>query len=119
MSVTVTGNVNDLTSTAVASNCYVRFWLRGCNGNQPRVGGTALISPNGGLVYFQDFTPNASGQISGTLYSNDVNISAGGQVGVTWYGVQIFQGGIGGAETPYALADGTTFNLNSATPIST
>lgn len=119
MSTTISGNVNDLTGAAVTSNCYVRFWLRGCNGNQPRVGGAALIAPDNGPVYFQDFVPNASGQISGTLYSNDVNVSAGGQVGVTWYGVQIFFQGIGGAETPYALADGVAFNLNVATPINT
>jgi hypothetical protein len=119
MSTAIIGNINDLTGTAVTSNCYVRFWLRGCNGNQPRVGGAALIAPDNGPTYWQDFVPNGSGQISGTLYSNDVNISAGGQVGVTWYDVQVFLNGQGGSYTPYSLADGTTFNLNSAIPITT
>lgn len=121
MSVTVTGNLKDLTTIAVTTNCFVRFNLRGCNGAQARVSGTALIPPQGGTNWYQDFVPSASGVISGTIYSNDVDIdttltpSGHG----TWYGIVVYNNGIPGPETPYNLADGTTFNLNSATPITT
>jgi parallel beta-helix repeat protein len=105
----VSGNLNDLTGTAVSSRTFVRFNLRGCGGNQARVTGTANIVP----AYY-DLTPTA-GLISGTLYRNDTEISCGGSVGVTWYGVVIYRDGKPGPEVAYTLSS-SSFNLNSATP---
>jgi hypothetical protein len=64
---TVSGNLRDL-GTNVASG-YVRFYLRGCSGNQPTVPGVAILAPTQGAVWFKDFVADASGNISGTLYS--------------------------------------------------
>ena len=51
---TVTGQLNSLGTGTVGSAAFVRFWLRGCGGNQPRVNGTALIAPSQGGVFFFD-----------------------------------------------------------------
>ena len=121
MSTTISGNVKTLLGAAVISNCFVRFNLRGCNGGQARVSGTALIPPANGTTWYVDVVPDGSGAISGTLYSNDVDIDTSLTPGQhpTWYGVVIYQNGIAGPEVPYKLADGTTFNLNNATPLTT
>lgn len=112
-SVTISGNLKDLTGTAVSSRTFVRFTIRGCNGNQPRKAGTAIIVPS---IY--EFTPNASGVVSGTLYDSLTDIECGGVVGATWYGVTIFRDGKPNPEVPYNVT-GTTFNLNSALPNTT
>lgn len=114
----VTGNLKDLTGTVVNSKARVRLWLRGCNGNQPRVTGQALIAPTLGATYFKDFSPDVNGLISGTVYSNDVNVECGGSVNVTWYGVQTFVNGVGGPEMAVKAVDGVTLNITSVTPIS-
>lgn len=121
MSTTIAGNLKTLLGVAVTANCFVRFNLRGCNGAQARVSGTALIPSGKGTNWFIDIVPDASGVLAGTAYSNDVDIDTTLTPGQhpTWYGVVIYQNGIPGPETPYNLANGTTFNLNSATPIST
>lgn len=121
MSTTITGNVKTLLGAAVISNCFVRFNLRGCNGGQARVSGTALIPPANGTTWYVDIVPDGSGSISGSAYSNDVDIDTSLTPGQhpTWYGVVVYQNGIPGPETPYNLANGTTFNLNTATPLTT
>src|SRR5215831_6234612 len=62
---TVTGNIKNLGTGNVGSGSFVRFYLRGCAGNQPRVNGTAIIAPSLGNVYYFDFVPNSLGAISG------------------------------------------------------
>jgi hypothetical protein len=42
---TVSGSIKTLGGTS-ANNSFVRFWLRGCNGNQPRVNGVAIVPSN-------------------------------------------------------------------------
>jgi hypothetical protein len=83
----------------------------------------ALIAPGGGLTYFQDFTPNASGAIldggsPALLFGNDV-ISAGGSTGVTWWGVAIYINGIPAGETPYTFNSNTSYDLTTAIPNTT
>lgn len=121
MSTTIAGNLKTLLGVAVISNCFVRFNLRGCNGSQARVSGTALIPPAKGTSWYVDIVPDASGVLAGVTYSNDVDIDTTLTPGQhpTWYGVVIYQSGIPGPETPYLLADGTTFNLNSAVAMTT
>jgi hypothetical protein len=112
----VTGNLQDAGGAAVNGRVFVRFWLRGCNANQPRAAGIALIAPAGAPGYYKDFTPDTSGAISGTIYKNS-EIECGGQTGVTWWGVQVYRDGKPGPEIPYNVTG--SFNLNSATPNTT
>lgn len=112
-SVSVSGNLQDLTGTAVTSRTFVRFIIRGCAGNQARFTGTASLTPN-----YEDFTPDVAGAFSGTLYDSLAEISCGGSVGNTWYGVVIYRDGKPGPEVPYNVT-GASFNLNSATPNAT
>lgn len=98
----------------MSSRTFVRFWLRGCANNQPRVNNVALIVPPGGPGYYKDFTPDASGAIAGSIYRNS-EIECNGATGNTWYGVQVYRDGKPGPETPYSVV-AATFNLNTATP---
>ena len=121
----VTGHMSTLGGT-VPNGTYVRFWLRGCGGNQPRVGSIAVIAPTQGGVFFFDFPANASGDISGTLYSTrdlagtgDGEIECGGSHTATWYGMQFFYAGKGGPETPISAKNTDTFDISTVTPITT
>src|SRR5689334_15403051 len=108
MSTTITGNVKDLSTAAVTSNCYLRFVLRGIEGGVPRVNGSALVAngPQGeGLKFVFDFTPDASGTFSGTLYSTrdaagtgNGDIEVGGSLTAVWYGMRLYVNGVSGAE---------------------
>ena len=111
---TVSGNLQDAGGGPVSSRTFVRFWLRGCANNQPRVNGVALIVPPGGPGYYKDFTPDAGGAIAGNIYRNS-EIECNGATGNTWYGVQVYRDGKPGPETPYSVV-AATFNLNTATP---
>lgn len=110
--VTVSGNLVSPSTSSVSSRAFVRFWIRGCGGNAPRVTGTGIVLPS-----FTDFSPTA-GAISGTVYDSLTEISCGGSVGATWYGVQAYYDGKPGPEVPYNVT-GASFNLNSATPNTT
>lgn len=109
MSVTVSGNLNDLTQTGVAA--YAVFTLVNYSTNIPRIIGTTSI-----VNRIQKFQANASGLISGTIIGNDVIDPAG-----TFYNVTITDsGGIQLAGCNYSFnITGGSFNLNSATPITT
>jgi hypothetical protein len=105
---------------------FVRFWLRGCAGNQPRIAGTGLIAPTLGGGYFFDMPANASGAISGTLYSNrdatgllGGEIECGGSLTATWYGLQAYFGGKGGPEVAVYAKNGGTLDVSNVTPLST
>jgi hypothetical protein len=124
MSTTISGNLKDLTGVAVTSASFVRFWLRGASGNQPRVNGTALIPPAGCGSWFQDFEPNASGVISGTIYSTrdaagtgNGDIETGGVNTAVWYGMQVFINGNPGPEVPVHAKSGATLDVTTVTPI--
>src|SRR5579872_4295300 len=101
---TVTGKMQTLGTSSQAGG-FMRFWLRGCAGNQPRISGTGLIAPTLGGVFYFDFPADSSGNVSGTLYSNrdstgllGGDIECGGSTTATWYGMQAFLGGKGGPE---------------------
>src|SRR5262249_33541791 len=111
---TVSGNLQDAGGAPVNSRTFVRFWVRGCANNQPRVNGVALIVPPGGPAYYKDFTPDAAGACAWTTYKNN-EIECNGATGNTWYGVQVYRDGKPGPETPYSVV-AATFNLNTATP---
>lgn len=122
---TVTGHIKDLSTNPVTSGTFVRFWLRGCAGNQPTVNGTAVIAPTSGGVYYFDFTPDGTGTISGTLYStrdstgnNGGDISCGGSTTSVWYGMQIWVNGKAGPEIPMHAKNGVTLDITNVTPIS-
>ena len=121
----VTGNIKNL-GTGNVGGGFVRFWLRGCAGNQPRITGSGIVAPSLGGVYYFDFAANGFGAISGTLYSNrDASgtgpgeIECGGSFTSTWYGMQAYQGGKGGPEVPVLAVNGLTLDISTVTPIAT
>lgn len=123
---TVSGNIKDLSGTAVSKSTFVRFWLRGCAGNQPRINGTALIAPSQGNVFYFDVVPNGSGVVSGTLYSTrdaagtgNGEIECGGVFTGVWYGMQVYVKGKGGPEIPVHAKNGVTLDITQVTPINT
>lgn len=123
---TVTGTLQNLGTGTVGQGAFVRFWLRGCAGNQPRVAGTALIAPSQGGVFFFDLPANASGAVSGTLYSTrdstgllGGDITCGTVTTGVWYGMQVFVGGKGGPEIPIHAKNGVPLNISSVIPITT
>lgn len=122
---TITGNVRDLGASTV-SRVTLRFYLRGCAGNQPRVTGVGVLAPSQGSVWFKDFVSDAGGNISGTLYSTrdaagtgNGEIECGGSYTSVWYGMQLIQSGKTGPEVPIAAKNGTTFDISNITPITT
>lgn len=123
---TVSGTLQNLGTGTVGTGAFIRFWLRGCGGNQPRVNGTALIAPSQGSVFFFDLIANSSGVISGTLYSTRDStgllagdIECGGSKLSVWLGMQVFVAGKGGPEIPVHTKNGVTLDITSVTPIST
>ena len=123
---TVTGKMQNLGTGNVTSAAFMRFWLRGCAGNQPRINGTSLIAPTLGGVYYFDIAADSSGNISGTLYSTrdstgllGGDIECGGSTTAVWYGMQAFQGGRGGPEIPVHAKNGVSLDITNVTPITT
>lgn len=123
---TVTGKIQNLGTGNVTSGAFVRFWLRGCSGNQPRVNGTSVIGPSQGGVYFYDIAADGSGNVSGILFSTrdatgllGGDIECGGSLTAVWYGMQIFSAGKGGPETPIHAKSGGILDITSITPITT
>lgn len=128
MSTSVQGNLKDLAGANASGNTFLRFRLRGLNGNIPRVNGTALIpqgNGDGSAMWFYDFIPSGTGAISGTLYSTrdaagtgNGDIEAGGSLTAVWYGMVLYVGGIAGPEIPVHAKIGATLDVTNATPIS-
>lgn len=108
--ITVSGNLFEITSSP-STAAFVRFWMRGTGGNQPFVSGTALLAPDGGNTWFSDFIPNGSGAISGNLYSTS-QVTVGGSTGAIYYGMQVYQNGYAGPESPVSASG----NISISTP---
>lgn len=107
MSVTVTAKLNTVLADVLQGNAFVRFRLRGFSGMVPRVNGTAIIAET-----TRDVFPDASGNISTTLWAND-SISPAN----TFYSVDWFDQGRIVATGNYIIT-GTTFDLNAHDPVS-
>ena len=105
--VTVSGNLREL-GVGPATNATVVFELQNYGGNIPGVLGVGKLSE-----VKKEFTPDASGNISGSVYGNDVITPAG-----TFTRVCIFTDGRRFRCADYNIT-GSTFNLNSAVPITT
>lgn len=105
--VAVSGNLKDAgVSNITGANSFVRFTVTGFGNNIPKVIGQNIIARA-----FTDFHPDATGNISGSLQGNDTITPSG-----TSYQVCIFDNGTSFKCNTYSIT-GTTFNLNSATPI--
>lgn len=123
----VTGHITRLDTTTPGATAYVRFWLRGTRGNQPRITGTGAIAPQfSGSAFYVDLPADASGNISGTIYSTRDStgtgagdIEAGGSYTAVYYGMQIFNSGIAGPEIPVHAKSGGTLDIANVTPVST
>jgi hypothetical protein len=122
---TVTGTVRTL-GTTVAKGTLVRFWLRGCKGNQPRVAGVAIFPANVNGQFYFDIPTDSAGTVTGTLYStraaNGIDageIDCGGSRVAVWYGMQVFRNSVGGPEVPVHAKDTATMDVSNVTPIST
>jgi hypothetical protein len=101
----ITGKVQDL-GAAAASNSYVEFQLKNFGSNIPRVSGTSIL----GQVK-KRFNPDSNGDVSGSLYSNSAITPAG-----TYYRMCSFDRGRRIRCNDYTVS-GATFNISSATPI--
>lgn len=107
MSVTVTAKLNTVLADVLSGSSFVRFRLRNFSGMVPRVNGTAIIAET-----TRDVFPDASGNISTTLWAND-SISPAN----TFYSVDWFDQGRIVATGNYIIT-GTTFDLNAHDPVS-
>jgi len=106
---TVSGNLKNAGIENVTDrNTFVRFELRNFSSNIPRVAASHVIA-----VVIKDFPPDANGNISGSITGNDTIIPAG-----TFFRVCIFNAGSQFRCADY-LITGSTFDLDTATPITT
>jgi hypothetical protein len=130
MSTTVSGSLKSLATSAVtsSSNAVVRFILRGTRGAQPTVVGTGAIAPlqsvNG--IFFTDIAADASGNLSGTIYSTrdaagtgNGDITVSGSATAVWYGMIVINNGVPGPEVPVHAKSGATLDPSNVTAIST
>jgi hypothetical protein len=121
---TISGNLKDLGTNA--SSGFVRFTLKGCGGNQATVPGVAVLAPTQGAVWFKDFVADASGHISGTIYSTrdstgllGGDIECGTSFTSVYYGMSVWVGGKSGPEIGVHAKNGATLDPGSVTPITT
>ena len=106
---TVRGNLRDLAGPSVTStNAFVRFTLLNYGSSIPKISGTTLAATPS-----TDLSPDATGAFSGTIHGSDVITPPG-----TFYRACIWHNG-----SPFRCNDyqitGSTWDLNSATPLST
>ena len=113
-SVTVTGNVKTLAGANPAGGVIVRATLKNYGQNQPRTADGELVgtAANPGHEIAFDLTPSA-GAFTGSLYANSQITPAG-----TFYRFSVI---VNGNEQPYGdyILSGASFDLNSASPITT
>lgn len=107
---TASGNVKDLTGTAITSKTKVRFALQNCN--SPKVNGTAIVPK----LYYEP-SLDGSGAFSFSLYANsEITCSSGSSSGGSYLVTISYAGGEPWTNT-YCITG--VFNLNSATPCTT
>lgn len=105
----VSGTIQSVGSTATNSGAFVRFELKNCGGNIPRVTGTTIVAP-----VSKDFLPDSNGTFSGVIWGN--NEITCGTAQNTYYQVSLWVAGRTQSSNSYDIR--ASFNLNSATPIS-
>lgn len=122
----ITGTLVDAATNLVSAGTFVRFQLRGNNGIQPVVTGVgALVVGSGtGQGYFVDFVPNASGVISGSVYStrDSTGLLAGeikvnGSGTACWWEVSIWRGNKKVSSVHAHAKTGATLDIGALTPI--
>jgi hypothetical protein len=116
--------VVDPGTIVVTSNAFVRFTLRGCGGNQPTVPGVGVLAPTQGSTWWKDFPVNATGDISGTIFSTRDStgllggeISCGGSTLAVWFGMTVWLNGKSGPEVAVHTKNGASLNVQSVVPI--
>src|ERR1039458_4136460 len=107
---TVSGKVSDVTGQAVTTNTFVRFELKNCSSNIPRVVGQSIFVPAS-----KDLVPNALGALGGTVVSNDIITCD--VLGNTFYHVSVWNGQALLFQSNFYIT-GQTWDLAAATPIS-
>ncbi len=99
---------------AAPANGSVCFTLQNYQPNVPKVSGTAII---GAQTNFCVSVNTSTGVFSTSLYGNDV-IEAGGVTGNTRWRIDFIVNGRQQSSAVYNIT-GTTYNIDSATPVST
>lgn len=109
----ISGNTITITGSSISANTFVRFRLRNYSGTQPRVGSSGTLAQ----TQFDCSTTSSGcvlsslGILSGTIEGDDVITPVG-----TYYTVEIWNNGKTVSSADY-LITGPTWNLNTATPI--
>lgn len=128
MPATITGTLVDAATNLITAGTFVRFLLKGTQGIQPIVTGVgALVVGSGtGQGYFVDFIPNASGVVSGSVYSTrdstgllagEIKINGNGTA--CWWEVSIWRGNKKVSSVHTHAKTGTTLDIGNLTAIST
>jgi hypothetical protein len=124
----ITGTLVDAATNPVTSGTFVRFQLRGHTGIQPVITGVGAMTPGAGSgrEYFVDFTPNASGVISGSVYSTrDATGLLAGEITVNgngtacWWEVSIYRNAKKVSSTHVHAKKGVTLDVGNLTALST
>jgi hypothetical protein len=106
---TVTARLQQLTGKPVMGNTFVRFELKNCGINLPRVAGMEIVAPP-----VVDLRPNALGIINGLIINN--NLITCDVLGNTYYTISVWNG----ATQIYAkdfIVAGATMDLTAAAPM--
>jgi hypothetical protein len=130
LSTTITGTIRNIATATVgsSSNSFVRFVLRGTGGNQPRVTGSASIAPlqGGAGLFYSDIFADASGNVSGTVYSTrdaagtgNGEIELGGSYTAAYFDMYVYANGIPGPAIPVHTKNAATLDISNVTPITT
>lgn len=126
MSTTVTGTIVDGATNLVTSGAFVRFELRGTQGIQPMVTGVGTLAQGSGAgrSWFVDFAPNASGVISGSVYSTRDStgllageITVNGSGTACWWEVSLWRNGKKFSSVHTHAKNGATLDVGALTPI--
>jgi hypothetical protein len=130
LSTTITGTIRNIVTATVgsASNSFVRFVLRGTGGNQPRVTGSASIAPlqGGAGLFYSDIFADASGNVSGTVYSTrdaagtgNGEIELGGSYTAAYFDMYVYANGVPGPAIPVHTKNTATLDISNVTPNTT
>jgi hypothetical protein len=103
---TIAGSVTDLTGLPMTRATFVRFELKGCGTNTPRI-----IGQNTFAASTRDFVPDAAGHLNAQLVGNDA-LTCGTASG-TYYHVSVWNANAQIFFRDYIVA-GVSWNINTA-----